>query len=65
MREEFRLIKKLAEYIADLRNGFLSIDAVVKLCEKGKYSPEVSFGLIKRQLVKIEQILDELRVIGF
>lgn len=65
MREEFRLIEKLSEYIADLRNGFLSIDAVVKLYEKGKYDSEASFGLIKGQLVRIEQILDELRVIGF
>jgi len=65
MREEFKLIEKLGDFIADLRNCLLSIDAVVKLWEKGRLTPEESLDLIKGKTERADEILDELRVMGF
>jgi len=65
MREEFKLIEKLGDFIADLRNCLLSIDAAVKLWEKGRLTPEESLDLIKGKTKRADEILDELRVMGF
>jgi len=65
MEELFSLIGELKEYIADLRNGFLSIDAVIKLHEKRKLKQGESLRIIKDRMKKIESIFEELRVMGF
>jgi hypothetical protein len=65
MEELFCLIGELKEYIADLRNGFLSIDAIIKLNEKGKFAGETSLKMIKEEMVKIANLFEELRTMGF
>ena len=65
MEELFSLIGELREYIADLRNRFLSIDAIIKLGEKGKFGSDTSIRMIKEEMEKIANLFEELRVMGF
>lgn len=59
------LVKQFVEWSGELRSLYLTIDAVIKLHERGIYGTEDALEKIKLQTEKLGAIFDELRAKGF
>lgn len=59
------MVKQFIEWAGELRSLYLTIDAIIRLHERGIYGTEDAFEKIKFQTEKFGAIFEELRAKGF